>query len=175
MAVLGVMSVMRRFTAVGLVDQRRGSTVNAEWLKLSVVSKHHANVRQESLTRMPAFDPSKMTREERKEIQGRAQRNVGSEVTLILTAGFGLVMIILFFFGTVTVLPLAERLEMQPMPVWIGLSVLICFTCGMVHAWRASRNVARARERQFMIHQFDEARKRSETQEKIRALKEKAL
>ena len=120
---------------------------------------------------MPFFDPSKVTQYERKNIRKRAQRNVGSEVTLILTAGFAFVMIVLFFFGKLTLLPLADLLDLRPILVWIGLSVLISVAVALVHSRLASKSVGRARERQFLIEEFDESERRSENENKIKAFK----
>lgn len=120
---------------------------------------------------MPGFDPSRLTLAERRKIASRAQRNVGSEVTLILTAGFALVTVTMFFFGKFTFLPLAESLQVRPTLVWIGTSFLTALIGGLVHGWIASRNVARAREHQFLVHQFDETKKRAETEQKVKALK----
>ncbi|WP_299085599.1 hypothetical protein [uncultured Ruegeria sp.] len=120
---------------------------------------------------MPDFDPSELTLEERGRIAKRARRNVGSEITLILTAGFSLVAVTLFFLGKFTFLPLAELMQLRPTVVWIGLSFLISLIGGLVHGWVASSSIARARERQFLVHQFDGSKKRAETEKKIKALK----
>ena len=120
---------------------------------------------------MPDFDPSKLTLKNRGKIAKRARRNVRSEITLILTAGFSLVAITLFFFGKFTFLPLAELMQLRPTVVWIGLSFLISLIGGLVHGRIASRSVARAREQQFLVHQYDGSRKRAETEKKIKALK----
>ena len=119
----------------------------------------------------PAFDPSKMTRTERHKIAKRAKRNVGSEVTLILTAGTSVLLILLFWFGNFSFLPLAELLDMRPPVVWLGLAVTIAFMLGSVHGWLASSAVALAQKQQFEIHQFDEANRRAETEEKLRVFK----
>ncbi|MEP2897067.1 hypothetical protein [Roseibium sp.] len=92
-------------------------------------------------------------------------------MALILTAGFSLVAVTMFFFGKFTFLPLAELLQLRPTVVWIGLSFLISILGGLVHRWFASSSVARAREHQFLVHQFDESQKRAETEKKINALK----
>ncbi|WP_299641821.1 hypothetical protein [uncultured Ruegeria sp.] len=56
-----------------------------------------------------------MTVAERSKISKRVRRNIGSEITLILTAGFAALMISLFWFGALSVLPLAEFLQIGPM------------------------------------------------------------
>ena len=123
---------------------------------------------------MSVFDPSEISRSERKRIFDRARRNVSSEVTVILTAGFALVMILLFFFGNFTFLPLAEYFQLRPTIVWIVLSLLISGTFGLVHSWLASKRVAQAGEQQSAKYKFDEAKRRSETEEKINILNKKA-
>lgn len=120
---------------------------------------------------MRTFDPSQMTRTVRQKIGKRASRNVGSEVTLILTAGFAALMIVLFWFVNLSFLPLAKMFGISPTLDWIGLAVTISFAFGIVHGWFASSVVAQARKQQFEIHQFDEANKRAETEEKIKVLK----
>ncbi len=83
-------------------------------------------------------------------------------------------MIVLFFFGKFTFLPMAELFELRPTFVWIGLSVLTCVIGGLLHGWLALSVVARAREQQFLVHQFDETKKRSEMEKKINSRKESA-
>ena len=91
---------------------------------------------------MRTFDPSQMTRTERQKIGKRASRNVGSEVTLILTAGFAALMIVLFWFVNLSFLPLAKMFGISPTLDWIGLAVTISFAFGIVHGWFASSVVA---------------------------------
>mgnify|MGYP000430462718 CR=1 FL=1 len=120
---------------------------------------------------MYEFDPSKLVLAERGKIAQRARRNVGSEVTLILTAGFAVLAITLLFVGDFTFLPLAEQLQLRPTIVWIGMAVLISLLAALVHGWFSSGIVARARKHQFLVHQFDEAQRRAETEKKANAFK----
>lgn len=120
---------------------------------------------------MSDFDPSQLTRAERQKVIKRAGRKIGSEVTLILTAGFALLMILLFWFGDLTFLPLSELLGIRPTLTWIGLSASISVTSSLVYGWLASKDLARAQKQQFAIHKFDGANKRAETAAKIKALK----
>jgi hypothetical protein len=117
------------------------------------------------------FDPSQLTKAERQKITKRAGRNIGSEVTLILTAGFSLLMVLLFWFGDLSFLPLSELLGIRPTLTWIGLAASISIASSLVYGWVASSAVARAQKQQFEIHKFDGANKRAETAEKIKVLK----
>jgi hypothetical protein len=90
------------------------------------------------------FDPSQLTKAERQKITKRAGRNIGSEVTLILTAGFSLLMVLLFWFGDLSFLPLSELLGIRPTLTWIGLAASISIASSLVYGWVASSAVARA-------------------------------
>ncbi|MGR3711871.1 MAG: hypothetical protein ACU0A6_01960 [Shimia sp.] len=116
------------------------------------------------------FDPKQLTRTERQKISKRARRNVRSEVTLIFTAGFALMLVVLFWFGDLTFLPLAKIFGIGPSVTWIGLAALISFAFGLAHSWIASRGVAIAQAQQFELHRFDGANQRAETEEKIRTM-----
>ena len=84
--------------------------------------------------------------EERRRIAQTARRNLHSERTLILTAGFALTMIVLFFFGTQTFLPIAAALEVRPLLVWVVLSAVISAVAAWLHGRIAGPRIARARE-----------------------------
>lgn len=75
-----------------------------------------------------------------------ARRNVASETTLILTAGFSLIMIATFYFGDRTFLPLAETLDVRPTVVWVSLSALISFIWVLLHSVRLRPKVRQAQQ-----------------------------
>ncbi|WP_299986493.1 hypothetical protein [uncultured Ruegeria sp.] len=91
-------------------------------------------------------DLSKTSRRDRKRIARMAKRNVGSEIVLILTAGFSLLMIVTFYFGVYTFLPLAEVVNVRPTIVWVALSFGTASICAFIHAIRMRPKVERARE-----------------------------
>lgn len=67
---------------------------------------------------------AKYSRSERQRIASTARRNLKSETSLILGAGFALLMVMLFPTGHLTFLPLAEMTGIQPTGIWMGLSFL---------------------------------------------------
>lgn len=124
---------------------------------------------------MSDFDPSKLTGDNRRKIARRASRKVGSEVTLILTAGFAICMVVLFWFGQATFLPLAEALDARPTVAWFFLGVAISIVFALVYGIWVSRKVARAREQQFLVQSFDGKAKRAEVEQKVQKMKDSNL
>ncbi|MEM9360295.1 MAG: hypothetical protein AAGB04_29290 [Pseudomonadota bacterium] len=117
------------------------------------------------------FDPSRLTQEERGKIEKRARKNVGSDVVLILTAGFAFCMVVLFWYGDVTFLPMAAYLEVRPTLVWIIQAFTISVVVASIYGWQTSRRVMLARKKMVIVHQFDEAQKRTEIDAKMKSLK----
>ena len=120
-----------------------------------------------------SFDPAKLTLSERNRIARRARRNIQSEIALFLTSGFAVFMIALFWFGKLTILPLAEFLGARPTVVWVGLSALLSVFLASVHGLIGSRKIAQARQLEFMVHQFDGEKKRAEIEMRTKAMKSK--
>lgn len=75
-----------------------------------------------------------------------ARRNIRSERTLIFTAGFALTMIVLFFFGAQTFLPVAAVLGVRPILVWVMMSAGISALWAWLHSRLAGPRIARARQ-----------------------------
>ncbi|WP_170582296.1 hypothetical protein [Ruegeria arenilitoris] len=121
---------------------------------------------------MSKINFSQMTVAERSKISERARRNIGSEVTLILTAGFAALMIGLFWFGDRTFLPLAEFLHVRPTVAWVLLAGLLAAVIALFHGLIGSRRIAFARQLEFEVSQFEEARKKQEQDMKIGMMRE---
>ena len=76
---------------------------------------------------------SDYTGEERRRIARLAKRSARSEVRLIMTAGFSLLMVILFFLGNWTFLPLAIATGIRPTVIWVAMSFGIAATWAYFH------------------------------------------
>lgn len=114
-------------------------------------------------------DLSTYSRADRSRIARTAKRKVGSEATLILTAGFGVTMVALFFGARFSFLPLAEAIGIRPTIVWVALSSAIAATWAWLHVSLLTPKVSRAREldaaflyEQQRLVRKDRARKISE-------------
>ena len=91
-------------------------------------------------------EPPPPSLEERRRIARTARRNIRSESTLILTAGFALTMIVLFFFGAQTFLPIAAALGVRPILVWVMMSAGISALWAWLHSRLAGPRIALARQ-----------------------------
>ncbi|MBO9446004.1 hypothetical protein [Ruegeria sp. R14_0] len=116
---------------------------------------------------MSKIDFSRITVSERSKIAKRSGRNIGSEITLVLSAGFAALMVVLFWFGDLTFLPLAEFLQIRPTIAWVLLAALLAVAIAAIHGLIGSRRIAFARQLEFELSQFDEARKNQERDMKI--------
>lgn len=68
---------------------------------------------------------SQYSREERAKIAKTAKRNINSECTLILTAGWGLLMVIFFIAGKHTFLPFSAATGIHPIGAWVVMCTAI--------------------------------------------------
>lgn len=114
----------------------------------------------------------KLTRDERGRVAKRARRKIGSEVSLILSAGFACLMIILFVFGDRTFLPVAEALGVRPTVVWLALAAVLSVLWGTAHYFTGSRKIVEAREMDAAIRRAHQDKKNAETEAKVRAMNE---
>ena len=83
---------------------------------------------------------------ERAKIAILARRILPSEISLILGEGFAVIMIILFFFGEYTVLPIAAAFMLRPTVVWIVLSASLTIFWALTHARRTGPRIIAARD-----------------------------
>lgn len=97
------------------------------------------------------FSPEDISNEERQRIARTARRNVSSEATLILTAGFAFLMIFQFVFGRQTFLPVAEAVNIRPTVVWVALSFGGAGLWACLHVMRAKPRIRQAREQDAAI------------------------
>ncbi|UWR23527.1 hypothetical protein [Sulfitobacter sp. S190] len=80
---------------------------------------------------------------DRRRIEKRARRRLGSELNLILSAGFGAVFTIVLFFGQFLVVPLSQRTGLRPTVVLIALSLCVTVVWAVGHARRAGPRIKR--------------------------------
>lgn len=84
--------------------------------------------------------------EERQKIAALAKRSVRSEVKLILSAGFSLLMVVSFFFGAFTFLPLSEATGIRPTIIWAAMSFTIAAVWAFLHGRRVGPRIQEAQE-----------------------------
>ena len=118
-------------------------------------------------------DLASYTLEEKSRIAARARRNVGSECALILTTGFAVTMVVMFFFGNRTFLPIAAVLGLPPILVWCALSFGIAGLCAYAHYVFSHSKVASAKSMQADLLHHYQSIGRAAREEKIRAMQEK--
>ncbi|WP_170525570.1 hypothetical protein [Ruegeria arenilitoris] len=85
---------------------------------------------------------------------------------------FAALMIGLFWFGDLTFLPLAEFLHVRPTVAWVLLAGLLAAVIALFHGLIGSRRIAFARQLEFEVSQFEEARKKQEQDMKIGMMRE---
>lgn len=112
-----------------------------------------------------------LTRAEREKIAKRANRKIGSEASLILSAGFAVLVIVLFVFGDRTFLPIAEMLNLRPTVVLVALAALLSALWALLHYSRGARKIAEARQLETEIRRVHQNMRNAETEEKIRDMK----
>ncbi|WP_412550772.1 hypothetical protein [Shimia sp. MIT910701] len=116
-----------------------------------------------------AQDVSKLTGAERQRISRTAKRNFRSEVMLILTAGFALIMVMLFVLGNRLVLPMSELLQIRPMIVWVALRMTLSVVWALAHGFCVKPKIENARELDAaVLHHYQKLR-REELQNRLRS------
>ncbi len=117
-------------------------------------------------------DLSAYSKEQRERIAKTARRNVWSECVLILTAGFALTMLTLFFAGSRILLPLSLLLEMRPLILWAILSTMFSVGVAWWHYRRSSPKVeqAQALNAEF-LYEYQNELSRSRSGEEASSLK----
>ena len=83
--------------------------------------------------------------DERRQIAALARRNLQSDVTLILTGGFALLMILFFLFARWTIIPLAFAIGVRPTLVWTAMSFCCAVVWALSYKKRMAPRVAAAR------------------------------
>ena len=83
--------------------------------------------------------------EERRQIARLAKRSIRSEVRLIMSAGFSLLMVILFFLGNWTFLPLAIATGIRPTLIWVAMALGIAAVWAFFHKRALAPRIAWAR------------------------------
>lgn len=78
-------------------------------------------------------DPSKYSPQDKARIARTAKRNVNSEAILILSSGFGILMVVLFYFAEFTFLPVSTAIGVRPIIVWITMSFGIASILAWLH------------------------------------------
>lgn len=82
---------------------------------------------------------------DRKRISKLARRNVSSEVSLNLSAGFSLIAVILFFFAGERLAKMSESMEMSFTALWIGAAFSLAAVWAWVHHRVFAAKIADAR------------------------------
>ena len=118
-----------------------------------------------------APDPARLSPSEKAGIARQARRQVGSEIALILTFGFGALSLIFFVLGPAIVIPVSALPGLQPVAVWICLSAGLTGLWAKLHFDRATRSIARAREMGLLIRRAESARREAEIDAGINAKK----
>ncbi|MEM9843622.1 MAG: hypothetical protein AAF965_02400 [Pseudomonadota bacterium] len=114
----------------------------------------------------------KLTRADHERIAKRARRKIGSEVSLILSAGFAVLMVVLFVFGDVTFFPVAEYLGARPTFVWVTLAAGLSAFWATAHYFVGSKKIAAAREFEATIRRAYQDERDAEIEAKINAMKD---
>ena len=112
-----------------------------------------------------------LTVHEKQKIARRACRRLGSEITLILTAGWALVMVVAFWTGKEIMLPLAEFFEIHYMGAWLALSAGIAVVWAFLHALVSRPIIERAKQDEISLRKEHADRKRETVQAKIDDMK----
>lgn len=114
-----------------------------------------------------------LTRAEREKVAKRANRKIGSEVSLILSAGFAFLVVVLFVFGDRTFLPIAEMLNLRPTFVLVALAALLSALWALLHYYRGAQRIAEARKLETEIRGAHQILRNAETEAKISNMKRK--
>lgn len=111
-----------------------------------------------------------MSLTERAHVARRARRSLNAEVTLILTAGFSAVLIVLFWVGDKTFLPVASLLGLRPTVIWVAMGAVISVVWAVWHSKRAGRSIANARQIEVELRAMESAAKQAEIAARIDAM-----
>lgn len=104
---------------------------------------------------------SNYSAEDKRRIAKTAKRNIHSECTLILTAGFAVLMIAIFFFADFTFLPISKAMGLRPTLVWVALSFGIAACWAWFHLKRFQPRISKARDlNAAFLHQYQEELRR---------------
>lgn len=91
-----------------------------------------------------------------------ARRNLNSETTFVLTAGFSFFAVILFASGRYTFLPLAETTGIPATIIWMGLSFVAAALCAVVNRILSEPRVRAARElNAAFLYQYQDDQRRT--------------
>lgn len=107
---------------------------------------------------------SNYSAEDKKRIAKTAKRNIYSECTLILTAGFTVLMFAMLYVRSITFLPISEAIGLRPTVVWVVLSFGIAACWARCHLIWFQPKISKARDLDaaFLYQYQDELRRQNE-------------
>ena len=114
-----------------------------------------------------------LTNAEKARIAHTARRRLSSEITLILTAGFAVIMVTLFVFGNQTFIPLAEAIGIKPTRVWFALAALLSASWALLHRQLAGPKILRAQRLDGELKDAYWQQRQKEQNEKIKTMQGK--
>lgn len=111
------------------------------------------------------------TRDQLEKLAIRARRSAMSEATLIWTAGSAILTLLFFMMGQSVVLWLAIRTGISPTFVALFLGIGLGGCAALIHLKVAGRVISEARHAHAELLYAHEALKRTQTEQKIAAMK----
>lgn len=102
-----------------------------------------------------------LSADDRRRIEKTASRNIKAECTLIMTAGFSVIMIVTFALNKWTFLPIAVATGLRPIAVWVLLSFAAAALWAAAHLIWFRPKILRARSISAqMLYQYKDAQRR---------------